>query len=657
MNLRQLGAPAALILLLAAAFGFLTKLIPVEYTSNLFWVLGIVAAVALLYVGTQVPQKGPSVALGPLVDALKAAARGKKPRVPEDAAGELAEAYDEIGRVAKRSAELTEEVERLAQLPAASAVDLVALMDAAGRAAQGERVRPPSGARSDVAQLYGELASLGERVSEAERREKTSKIDVPAIIEAAARATKGERVRAPAGATPEVAELYAEITTLAERVVDAEQREKARRNELGAAAAVIEDSFPRLNEAVTSVLSASEQATSNIREMTTSLANISQSIETLAASAEESSSSILEMTATNDETAEQVGELGSSVRETVSSIEEMAYSIREVAKNVDALSLTAEETSSSMNEMDVSIDQVQSNANETARLSEEVATDAEKGAEAILKTIGEIYRIKESSQEAVAVISNLGFRIEAIGQILQVIDDVAEQTNLLALNAAIIAAQAGEHGKGFAVVADEIKDLAERAGGSTKEIAELIKTIQSESKNAIAAVERGAHNVDRGVEVSNEAERALKKILESSQKSTNMVRAIARATVEQAKGSKQVTDAIGRIAETVQQIAAATAEQARGSELIMKSAEKMRTITQHVERSSQEQARGGRQITGAIEQISNMVNSLNGAQRTQMRGGEQLIDTARRIEESGRNQEQAVRQLMTASERLRRAVA
>src|SRR5258708_13188574 len=115
-----------------------------------------------------------------------------------------------------------------------------------------------------------------------------------------------------------------------------------------------------------------------------------------------------------------------------------------------------------MNEMDVSIDQVQSNANETAKLSEEVASDAERGAESILKTIGEIYRIKESSQEAVAVISNLGFRIEAIGQILAVIDDVAEQTNLLALNAAIIAAQAADHGKGFAVVASHINALPHR---------------------------------------------------------------------------------------------------------------------------------------------------------------------------------------------------
>src|SRR5258707_1334365 len=238
-----------------------------------------------------------------------------------------------------------------------------------------------------------------------------------------------------------------------------------------------------------------------------------------------------------------------------------------------------------MVEMSASIGQVEGNAARSYNLTVAVADAAESGMKAVRETIDGMEQIRKSVVEANTVVARLGERSIAIGKILNVIDDVAEQTNLLALNAAILAAQAGEHGKGFAVVADEIKDLAERAGASTKEIADLIKTIQAESKNAINAVERGAHNVDRGVEVSNEAERALKKILESSQKSTNMVRAIARATVEQAKGSKQVTDAIGRIAETVQQIAAATAEQARGSELIMKSAEKMRTITQQDRKS------------------------------------------------------------------------
>ena len=478
--------------------------------------------------------------------------------------------------------------------------------------------------------------------------------DVGRVRAAVERMLEGKRPKAPPQAPGVLQPVFADLIDLfdahsAEPKLDQASVDKAL-DRFSAATGP-------LSETATAQVHSSEKASETIRALADSLRQIAQHVEVLAASAEESSSSIMQMTATNDEVAENIVELASSVRESVASIEEMAFSIKEVAKNVDALSLTAEETSSSMNEMDVSIDQVQSNANETARLSEEVAQDAERGAEAILKTIGEIYRIKESSQEAVAVISNLGSRIDAIGQILNVIDDVAEQTNLLALNAAIIAAQAGEHGKGFAVVADEIKDLAERAGASTKEIADLIKTIQSESRNAVVAVERGAQNVDRGVEVSNEAERALKKILESSQKSTGMVRAIARATVEQAKGSKQVTDAIGRIAETVQQIAAATAEQARGSELIMNSSEKMRAIAQQVERSSQEQTRGSRQISQAIENISNMVTHLNTAHQQQTRGTEVALSSARDLEGLARRQESSVREVIECSEAVRRALS
>ncbi len=374
-----------------------------------------------------------------------------------------------------------------------------------------------------------------------------------------------------------------------------------------------------------------DKANDSFKDITDSLRQIASHVEALAEAAEESSSSILEMTTTNEEVAENMLAMGNSVRDTVSSIGEMAYSIREVASNVEALSATSEGTSSAMNEMDVSIDQVKSNADDTAAISEDVSADAERGAVAISKTLDAINRIKESSQVAVDVISSLGRKIEAIGQILNVIDDVAEQTNLLALNAAIIAAQAGDHGKGFAVVADEIKELAERSGVSTKEIAELIKAIQSESRNAIAAVEQGNANVDEGVEVVADAETALSKILESSKKSTNMMRSIARATEEQARGSKQVTDAIGRIAETVQQIAAATAEQARGSELIIKGAEKMRSIVQHVERSTQEQTKGGRQVTNAIESISKMVNQLNMAHRQQHEGMESIVELSTHI--------------------------
>jgi len=385
-----------------------------------------------------------------------------------------------------------------------------------------------------------------------------------------------------------------------------------------------------------------------MERMIQSLKGIGQNVETLAQAADESSSSILEMAATNDEVVENIQALAASVEETTAAIEQMTGSIKEVAKNIEDLSATAEETSSSMNQMDVSISQVESNANETAKLSEQAQRDAEVGAEAISRTIAGIHKIKGSSEEAASVIEALGQKIAVIGNILNVIDDVAEQTNLLALNAAILAAQSGEHGKGFAVVADEIKDLAERTGASTKEISDLVRSVQEQSKNAIHAMNRGVKAVEDGVRLGQDAEGALRKIQDSSQKSTQMVKAIARATVEQARGSKQVTMAINRIAQTVQQIASATGEQARGSEQIMKSAEKMKIITKHVERSSQEQARGSKQITKAIESISEMVNHLNRAQKDQARGSEQVMQAVVQIQQVAEAQTYSVQELEAA---------
>ncbi len=458
-------------------------------------------------------------------------------------------------------------------------------------------------------------------------------MDLGDVEGAIRRAQRGERPVAARGASLEMRRVMEALSNLVDDHLLANGRREAARahNELSKHRVL--ESTARIRQQLLAQKAAANEAGRLVRHANQTFAELARKAEQLRSVASESVRALGEMNSSQHEVAENAGELAKSVRETVSSIEQMAFAIREVAKNVDALALTAEETNSSMNEMDVSIDQVQSNANETARLSEQVTHDAEKGTEAIVKTMSEINRIKESSLEAVSAISTLGTRIDAIGQIVNVIDDVAEQTNLLALNAAIIAAQAGEHGKGFAVVADEIKDLAERAGASTREITDLIKTVQAESRNAITAVQRGATNVERGVEVSNEAERALKKILESSQKSTNMVRAIARATVEQSKGSKQVTDAIGRIAETVQQIATSTTQQARGSELVMKGAEKMRAITQAVERGSQEHARGSRRAAGTMETIATGIEEFQST-IIALRQQDQATNAITRIEES-----------------------
>ncbi len=387
-----------------------------------------------------------------------------------------------------------------------------------------------------------------------------------------------------------------------------------------------------------------------VQIMADSLNLIAAHLEVLGTSAEESSSSILEMTMTTEEVAENMSVMSASVRDTVSSIDQMAHSIKESADSIDTLSSAAEETSSSMTQIDRSIDQVQSNANETAKMAADVAVDAERGAEAVAKTLETINRIKDSSQEAVNVIASLNEKIGAIGHILNVIDDVSEQTNLLALNAAIIAAQAGEHGKGFAVVADEIKELSERSGVSTKEIADLIKSIQVESLNAISAVEQGNVRVDEGVRVSAEAERALMQILSISKKSVEMMNAIARATVEQSYGSKQVTDAISRIAEHVQQIAQATSEQARGSELIISGAETMRSITQHVERSTAEQTKGGRQITKSVEAILKKVKQLDLSYREQQSNVENLVSLAKQVRRVSDDQERLMATIRLTSD-------
>jgi methyl-accepting chemotaxis protein len=409
---------------------------------------------------------------------------------------------------------------------------------------------------------------------------------------------------------------------------------------VGEAVGAIIDQLSRSGVQVTSgATTIQSQVTETSRSMAEAVGThqeVAAHVEALQRTAEESTARITEIARRNEEVAEGVEQMAASVQETTAAIDEMTRSILDVAKAIEELGGSTEETSFSIKQMDVSIGQVETNANETARLSEQVSAEAASGVQSLQKTLAGIDRIREG--EVVAI--------------LDVIDEVAEQTNLLALNAAIIAAQAGEQGKGFAVVADEIKELAERTGASTKEISELIARVQEESRNAVGAVEQGVRHVQEGVELGREAETALKRISGTANRSTVMVKAIARATVEQARGSRSVTSAVQRIADTVQSVTQSAQAQARGTARITQSAQHMQTVTADVQRRSQEQAAGSRLVTRGLEAMRDRVLQLDRAQREQTRGSAVVLKTMEAIRGVSEEQARTVRQLEEAIARL-----
>lgn len=374
-----------------------------------------------------------------------------------------------------------------------------------------------------------------------------------------------------------------------------------------------------------------DETSRSVDEINTAIKGIADNLEILSNSAEESSSSILELGASIEEVAENMETLSSSVEETTSSITEMAASIKQVASHVNELFKIADNTASAVNQMDAAVRHVEKNTLDTAKLSEEAMKDAEEGVVSVEKTIEGINKIYEISVESAKVISSLGDKAQEIGNILNVIDDVAEETNLLALNAAIIAAQAGEHGRGFAVVADEIKDLAERTAASTKEIAQLIHTVQEESQRSVKTVNLGMKTVEEGVQLAERAGETLKKIYQSSQTTKMMSNEIAKATTEQVKGNRMITESIEKMVTMVEEISKATSEQSQGSEQIMRAAQKMRDISMQVKNAIQEQAKGSKHITNATENIRDMVNYINTATQTQQKSTEQVVKSIENI--------------------------
>jgi methyl-accepting chemotaxis protein len=432
-------------------------------------------------------------------------------------------------------------------------------------------------------------------------------------------------------ANDEIGDLALALRKMSRQLGDVITRIKNAAGSLDAATGAIRGSAEQVKKGAQSQEEAIDDVASAMSEMDHNIQGIADNVEVLSSSAEESSSSIFEMSAAIKKINESVDVQNEAINSVASSINEMTAAMDQVAENVTNLSATAEQTASGMAEMDAAIREVKQTTNDTAELSGSVIRDAEAGVDAVSRVNKGMLEIADVVNAAQKVIERLGERVQAIGKIVKVIDDVANQTNLLALNAAIIAAQAGEHGRGFAVVADEIKELADRTQGSTREIHQLIRNVQDESREAVGAIEDGARAVEEGVQLVELSSRSLEKIHESAHSATDRVQGIAHTTIEQAESSRQVSVAIDQVAEMVNQISVATQEQSRGGVLILKSTEEMKAASLQVKRNAEEQLQGSKLITKSMENITDMLYSINQAQQEQKRASHQVVQLMERI--------------------------
>jgi twitching motility protein PilJ len=233
---------------------------------------------------------------------------------------------------------------------------------------------------------------------------------------------------------------------------------------------------------------------------------------------------------------------------------------QQLAEASEAQSKQIEAASVAIARMASSIEEVSGNAERSSDVARHSVEVAHKGGEAVRRTIDGMNAIRETIQETSKRIKRLGESSQEIGDIIELINDIADQTNILALNASIQASMAGEAGRGFAVVADEVQRLAERSANATKQIEALVRTIQTDTNEAVVSMERSTTDVVGGALLAENAGAALEEIEQVSNQIASLVQNISGSAREQARATATVTRNMDVLQEISSQTAAGTSE-------------------------------------------------------------------------------------------------
>ncbi|HEU0264985.1 MAG TPA: methyl-accepting chemotaxis protein [Geobacterales bacterium] len=273
---------------------------------------------------------------------------------------------------------------------------------------------------------------------------------------------------------------------------------------------------------------------------------------------------------TLSQVAQNASQVASAASQLFATSDQMAAGAEEVAAQATTVATSAEEMAATSND-------IAQNCFGAAQSATEAGDAATSGAAVVSTTITVMNRIADRVKTSAQTVDKLGSHSEQIGEIVGVIEDIADQTNLLALNAAIEAARAGEQGRGFAVVADEVRALAERTTKATKEIGQMIKGIQGETKRAVISMEEGVQEVESGTQEASRSGVALDKILQVIGSLSGQVNQIATAAEEQTATTSEISN-------NMQQITGVVQETARGAQESASAASQLSTLAEELQR-------------------------------------------------------------------------
>jgi methyl-accepting chemotaxis protein len=325
----------------------------------------------------------------------------------------------------------------------------------------------------------------------------------------------------------------------------------------------------------------------------------------------------------------------SAIDEVTSTMHEMSVNVQNMVKSTQVQASSVSETSASIDQMVASIQRVADTAKVLLDISNRSREEVHSGIGTMEKATDGLNRINTTITSSGEIIGALGQRADDIGKIIEVIDDLAEQTNLLALNAAIEAARAGEHGLGFAVVADEVRKLAEKSAQSTKEISELIQSIQKEARKAVENMDRSTSIVNEGLELGSELNSALKKISNVVTEVYKFAQEIGAATNEQSHGSSQIARATTRLNEITHEINSAVEEQASGAQAVVKAMERMRELVQQSTSSSTELAASSEQMSKMSRSLLDFIDRFALAEALREKAADSPVRTTKRAAAAG----------------------